>query len=97
MQRSDEKPWQVRGTSTLHQNPYFSVLQQEVLVNRQTQIDFYSISFPRPAVGILARRGTELLLLRQYRFFVDEYVWAIRSGCVAHGESVEQAAAQEYR
>src|SRR3989442_2889832 len=93
MQRSAEKPWQVRGTSTLHRNPYFSVLQQEVLVNREKQIDFYSIWFPRPAVGMVARRGTELLLLRQYRFLVEEDVCAIPSGGVAHGESVEVAAA----
>jgi ADP-ribose pyrophosphatase len=90
-------PWQVQATSTLHENPYFSVLQQDVVVNDQQHIDFYSIWFPRPAVGILARRGTDILLLRQYRFLVDEYVWAIPSGGVAEGESLEQAAFRELR
>ena len=97
MQDNDNRPWQVQDTATLHENPYFSVRQQAVLVNREKQIDFYSIWFPRPAVGVVARRGTDVLLLRQYRFLVDEYVWAIPSGGVGEGESLEDAAAREFR
>lgn len=97
MQNSDDRPWQTKNTSTLHENPYFSVRRQAVLVNRERLIDYYSISFPRPAVGVVARRGTDVLLLRQYRFLVDEYVWAIPSGGVGEGESLEEAAAREFR
>jgi ADP-ribose pyrophosphatase len=35
----------------------------------------------------IARRGDEFLLIRQYRFIVDEHVWAIPSGGVEKGES----------
>ena len=38
-----------------------------------------------------------MLLLRQYRFIVDEYVWAIPSGGVAEGETSEAAAIRELR
>jgi ADP-ribose pyrophosphatase len=93
----EERPWRVLSSESLHQNPYFSILKQHVTVRDRKRQDYYTIHFPRPAVGVVARRGTDVLLLRQYRFLVDEFVWAIPSGGVAEGESLEQAAAREFR
>lgn len=68
---------------------------QHVTVNDGSQREYYTLDFPRPAVGIVAVRGEEVLLIRQYRFIVDSYVWAIPSGGVAEAESLEEAAARE--
>lgn len=87
--------WQVQSTVCRHQNPYFSVLQSDVLVGDGSHRDYYTISFPRPAVGIVARRGTDFLLIRQYRFIVKEFVWAIPSGGLAEGETAIDAARRE--
>jgi len=65
-------------------------------VNDGTRRDYYTIQFARPAVGVIARRGTDFLLIRQYRFIVDEFVWAIPSGGVSEGETPVQAAAREF-
>jgi 8-oxo-dGTP pyrophosphatase MutT (NUDIX family) len=46
-------------------------------------------------VGVVARRGDEFLLIRQYRFIVDQWVWAIPSGGISEGESAEEAAMRE--
>lgn len=90
-----DKPWRVTSSFVEHQTPFFSVLNEDVLVSDGTRRTYYVISFPRPAVGVLARRGTDILLIRQYRFIVDEFVWAIPSGGVAEGESLTEAARRE--
>ena len=92
---SPAKPWSSKIVETLLRNPYFSVLLQHVIVPDGTERVYYTVNFPTPAVGIVARRGTDVLLVRQYRFIVDEFVWAIPSGGVAEGEEVVAAAARE--
>ena len=89
------KPWSARIIDTLHRNPYFSLLLQHVIVPDGTERVYYTVDFPAPAVGVIARRGDDVLLVRQYRFIVDEFVWAIPSGGVSEGESVTAAAARE--
>lgn len=88
-------PWTADVLDTLVENPYFSVRLQDVTVTDGTKRTYYTIHFPGPAVGVVARRGDEILLVRQYRFIVDEYVWAIPSGGVMEGEDLRQAAARE--
>jgi ADP-ribose pyrophosphatase len=89
MRDTNSRPWQACNLQTLVHTSYFSVELQEVTVPDGTTRTYYTIQFPRPAIGIVVRRGTDILLLRQYRFIVDEYVWAIPSGGVSEGESVE--------
>jgi len=71
------------------------VLQHDVTDADDTHRDYYTIAFPRPAVGVVARHGTDILLIRQYRFIVDEYVWAIPSGGVDEEETPVDAARRE--
>ncbi|HEY7980440.1 MAG TPA: NUDIX hydrolase [Candidatus Eremiobacteraceae bacterium] len=89
------KPWSATVVETLAANPYFSVLLQDVVVPDGSHRSYFTLHFPTPAVGIVARRGTDVLLLKQYRFIVDEYVWAIPSGGVAEGETPRDAAQRE--
>jgi len=44
---------------------------------------------------VVVRRRNEFLFIRQYRFIVDEHVWAIPSGGAEKGESPVEAAARE--
>jgi ADP-ribose pyrophosphatase YjhB (NUDIX family) len=79
----------------LSQNPYFSVVKKQLKLYDGSTSQYYIIDFPRPAVGVLATRGTEVLLIRQYRPIVDEYVWAIPSGGVGVDETLPEAAGRE--
>jgi len=65
------------------QDPWFGVLLQKVTQPDGSTSPYYTIDFPNRAVGVVvSARGMEFLFIRQYRFIVDEHVWAIPSGRV---------------
>lgn len=98
MKRNDEPPpWTAKVVETLAATPYFNILLQDVRVTDGSTRTYYTIDFPIEAVGVVPRRGTETLLIYQYRFIVDEYVWAIPSGAISAGEAPEDAGARELR
>ena len=90
-----EPPWKVESVEKLLQNPWFSVLRQQVRDPLSSVHEYSTVDFPRPAVGVIARRHHQYLLIHQYRFIVDKYVWAIPSGGVEDGELPEEAALRE--
>jgi ADP-ribose pyrophosphatase len=93
--RPDVPPWSVKLRHPLLTTPYFSVLLQHVNVTDGTSREYYTIDFPGPAVAVVPCRDDEILLVRQYRFIVGQYVWAIPSGGVADGETPIEAASRE--
>lgn len=80
--------------SVEHENPWFSVRCHN-LSSLQGPKRYYSVHHERPSVGIVARRVDMYLLIRQYRPLIDQFVWAIPSGGVEIGETLNQAAARE--
>jgi ADP-ribose diphosphatase len=90
-----ERPWRSSVLEVLCRTPYFSTLRHAVELPDGATTEYFTLDFPGPAVGIIARRNDRYLLIRQYRFTVDEFVWAIPSGGIASGETEEQAALRE--
>lgn len=90
-----DRPWRVLSCRPLLETPWFSVLNQKVQCPKKALHDYYTVAFAGPAVGIVAREQDRYLLIYQYRFIVDEYVWAIPSGGVEEGETLEMAAKRE--
>ena len=95
MKHKAEPPWKVVSCHSMLKTPWFSILNQHVRGPDRTLHDYYTISFAGPAVGVIARKKDQYLLIHQYRFIVDEYVWAIPSGGVEKGESLMTAAKRE--
>lgn len=95
MQIKDDRPWRVISSRSMLKTPYFSILNQNVRGPNKTMHNYYTVAFSCPAVGVIARIEDQYLLIHQYRFIVDEYVWAIPSGGVEQGESLEEAASRE--
>lgn len=90
-----EKNWRVAEQEELTANPWFRVLKSKVEMPDRNFTTYYTLDFLRAAVGIIPRRPGEILLIRQYRFIIDEFVWAIPSGGVEKSEDFVEAARRE--
>lgn len=58
------------------------------------QKDYFVVDLG-PRAGVVATRGTEILLTRQYRFLVDTDSWELPGGQVDPGELPHEAAVRE--
>jgi 8-oxo-dGTP pyrophosphatase MutT (NUDIX family) len=90
-----EKNWHVKEQESISSNPYFQVLQSKVGMPNGKDTTYYTVDFKGAGVGIVARRPGEILLIRQYRFIIDQFVWAIPSGGVDRNEDHAAAARRE--
>ncbi|HBY1508476.1 TPA: NUDIX hydrolase [Klebsiella pneumoniae] len=79
------------------ETPWFSMRKVGIDVAPGERRDFYSIHYPRPAVGIVAIQDEKVLLIRHYRYLIDKVVWAIPSGGVDEEEDPAVAALRELR
>ncbi len=57
----------------------------------------YFVTDKGTRVGVLLLRDDRVLLVRQYRFLIDDDSWELPGGGVAKGESLEEAAVRECR
>lgn len=78
-----------------YSNPFMEI--------RHTRADFgsfaknYYVVHFGPRVGVVVVRDEKVLLVRQYRFLVDNLSWEIPGGKIDGGESAEVAAVRECR
>ena len=91
----EEKNWSVADQEELTRNPWFRVLKSRVEMPDSGFTDYYTVDYLKAAVGVVARRKDEILLIRQYRFIIDQFVWAIPSGGVEKTEDLASAAGRE--
>ena len=93
--RNTSQAWSSVLEKTLHRNPF---RRPATTSPASRQIKNQSTSPSISQTGGWrgrSRRTSRFLLLRQYRFIVDEFVWAIPSGGVHRGETSRAAAARE--
>ncbi|MBZ7397030.1 NUDIX hydrolase [Klebsiella grimontii] len=87
----------MHDVEVLADTPWFSMRKVGIDMAPGDRRDFYSIHYPRPAVGIVAMQDDKVLLIRHYRYLIDQVVWAIPSGGVDEGEDPREAALRELR
>ena len=87
--------WEVSRSERVHENPWFSVRKDGVRHPNGGSLEYYVVDHRSVAIGVVVRRADRYLLIRQFRFIVDQFVWAIPSGGVEPGESLEEAARRE--
>jgi len=85
-------------TATVHSSEqvfatkWFAVNKDNVTIPSGKTIDHYVISF-REACSILAiNDDNQILLIRQYRYPTNGYLWELPAGCANPRETLEQCA-----
>ena len=91
----EEKRWQVTDRKVVTRNPWFQVVESSVRMPDDRTTTYHILDFLGAAVGVVAHRDGQILLIRQYRFIIDEFVWAIPSGGIKAGEDPRVAAERE--
>ena len=87
----------MHDVEVLADTPWFSMHKVGIDMAPGDRRDFYSIHYPRPAVGIVAMQDDKVLLIRHYRYLIDRVVWAVPSGGVDEEEDPREAALRELR
>ena len=93
--RPEEKRWRVLESRIVLDNPWFGLRESSVVTPQNRELTYHTVDFHQRAIGVVARRPGQILLIRQYRFIVDQFVWAIPSGGVEKGEDPAEAAVRE--
>lgn len=108
MRNNDEKYY--RGIEKLTDNPFLNLYHIDALGRDGTSFDYYFASRNdennikhrthslRPegmAVYAVTEDGGRLVLVRQYRYPVNDYLYELPAGLIEPGETAEEAACRE--
>jgi len=85
----------IRTQKVVHKNDFYHIRKVDVDFGRFNKS--YYISEHGERVGIVVSKGDDILLVRQYRFLLDDLSWEIPGGGVHERESPKQAAIRECR
>jgi 8-oxo-dGTP pyrophosphatase MutT (NUDIX family) len=87
------RPPRITPKGTTYKNQFMEVRHSHADFGDHAK-DYYVIHFGRRA-GILVLRDDEVLLVRQYRFLVEDLSWELPGGTINEGEDLLVGAARE--
>ncbi|MGI9344169.1 MAG: NUDIX domain-containing protein [Gammaproteobacteria bacterium] len=80
---SRENPWQILGQRDVYDNPWFRVVEHDVIHPGGNPGEYGVVSFKNLAVGIIPLDAEGYTwIVGQYRFALNEYSWEIPMGGV---------------
>ena len=91
----DERRGVVKAKRTIYQGRIFGVSADRVLLPHGREVEMEVVRHPESVVLLPMPDPDHLILVRQYRYAIDGWVWELPAGSVDPGESPEQAAARE--
>ena len=92
-----DKPFPTLSSTIAWSCPWYAVRQDKILLPNG-EIGEYNTIVKETAVWILpVTSAGEIVLLRHYRYTVDDWCWEIPAGGVKPGQTPEEAAREELR
>ncbi len=92
-----DKPFQTLASAIVWSCPWYAVRQDKILLPNGDEGEYNTI-VKETAVWILpVTPDGKIVLLRHYRYTVDDWCWEIPAGGVKPGQTVEEAAREELR
>lgn len=91
---NDERGW-LRAHRPVHQGRIFSVSVDRVRLPGGGEVDMEVVRHPRSVVLVPMPDADHVVLVRQYRYPIDRWIWELPAGSIEHGESPEAAARRE--
>lgn len=77
----EKNPWTVKGEKNVYENPWISVIEYDVLNPAGNKGIYGKVHFKNTAVGmVVLDEKTNIYLVGQYRFPLNEYSWEIPEG-----------------
>ncbi len=91
-----KKPWQKISSRCVHKNPYWQVVEDDVIRPDKTKGKYFSVK-ANDFVSIiaLAEDKKSIYLARQWRYLIDGNSWETCQGGIERNESSRQAAKRE--
>jgi len=90
-----QKPWQTLGTTWLWESRWYNLRQDRVRIHTGDEITYTFQEHPGAVFIVPVTVAGEVVLLRQYRYPVREWLWEVPAGAVDGDEDLEAAARRE--
>ena len=86
---------QVNKTITLHRGRVFTLLRENVTLDNGVTVDLDVIRHPGASAVVPLSDDNKLLLIRQFRHAVGDYIWEIPAGTLDPDETYLECAQRE--
>lgn len=91
-----QKKWKLLDTQKIFDSPWLSLENRSYeLSNGVTKSDYFHLNRPDYVLIVVIDKQRRLLVERQYRRGVDDFVYELPAGWIEKGESPTQAAKRE--
>ncbi len=86
--------WKKKDSRTIATSTLFTMVEDDVVMPDGIEMKYTLIDFPDFA-GVLPVHKNKFVLIRNYRYPIDEYVLEFPAGLIDHGETPIQAVERE--
>lgn len=88
-------PVRVQSRSLIHQGRIFRIELDRVTLPTGHTLDMEIVRHPGSVVLLPMPSSDQIILIRQYRYSIDRYIWELPAGSLKPGEDPDAAAARE--